>query len=93
MPNPLVVANRRQMRTGNSRRSVTQVGSALNTAILLGWIIAMRKMILAALAVLSLSACGWMAKGKPQVTSQSGPYDNTVNSLGGRFAGGVSGHR
>jgi outer membrane lipopolysaccharide assembly protein LptE/RlpB len=53
----------------------------------------MRKMILAALAVLSLSACGWMAKGKPQVTSQSGPYDNTVNSLGGRFAGGVSGHR
>jgi type IV secretory pathway VirB2 component (pilin) len=53
----------------------------------------MRKMILIAFAGLSLSACGWMAQGEPQVTAQNGPYDNTANSLGGRFAGGIAGHR
>ena len=53
----------------------------------------MKKMIVVALTVLSLSACAWVGQGKPQVASQSAPYDNTQNSLGGRFAGGIAGGR
>jgi hypothetical protein len=46
---------------------------------------------LAALAVLSLSACGRMAQGEPQIANPNGPYDNTQNSLGGRYVGGGGG--
>jgi hypothetical protein len=53
----------------------------------------MRKLILIVFAAMGLSACGWMAQGEPRVATQNGPYDNTANSLGGRFAGGVSGPR
>jgi hypothetical protein len=53
----------------------------------------MKKMILIAFTVLSLNACGWMVQGEPRVAAQNGPYDNTANSLGGRFAGGVAGPR
>ena len=53
----------------------------------------MRRLLLAGLVVLSLSACGVLAQGQPQVASPAGPYDNTANSLGGRFAGGVAGPR
>jgi hypothetical protein len=53
----------------------------------------MRQLILIAFAALSLSACGWMTQGKPRTAVQNGPYDNTANSLNGRFAGGVAGPR
>ena len=51
----------------------------------------MKKMILAAFAVLSLSTCGVMARAEPPGASQNGPYDNTANSLGGRYVGGGGG--
>jgi uncharacterized lipoprotein len=51
----------------------------------------MKNLILAALAVLSLSACGVVARGEPQVASPIGPYDNTRNSLSGRYVGGGGG--
>jgi hypothetical protein len=64
----------------------------------------MKTMILAALAALSLSlaACSgatingasdtaqWLP-GEPHVVTPTGPYDNTANSLGGRFVGGGDG--
>ena len=52
----------------------------------------MKTLLLAALTVLSLGAVAANAQslshGFPQTTQHSGPYDNTQNSLGGRFAGG-----
>jgi hypothetical protein len=53
----------------------------------------MRTMILIAFAGLSLSACSWIGQGEPRAAIQHGPYDNTANSLDGRFAGGVAGPR
>jgi hypothetical protein len=41
----------------------------------------------------SVGACAWVGQGKPQLAAQSGPYDNTANSLNGRFAGGIAGGR
>jgi hypothetical protein len=53
----------------------------------------MKNLILAAFAALSLTAgIAPMAlaspAGCPQTTSHQGPYDNTANSLGGRYVGG-----
>ena len=53
----------------------------------------MRKLVLIVFAGLSLSACGWLTQGEPRACAQNGPYDNTANSLNGRFAGGVAGPR
>jgi hypothetical protein len=58
------------------------------------WRIPMTKMILAALTVLSLGAGAANAQGLGHVASQQtaahpGPYDNTANSLGGRYVGGA----
>jgi hypothetical protein len=62
----------------------------------------MKTMILVALATLSLAACSGPAingasdtvqllPGEPHVTTPTGPYDNTANSLGGGFVGGGDG--
>jgi hypothetical protein len=50
----------------------------------------MKTMILAAFAALSLSAgVAQVAQAaSPQTSVHQGPYDNTANSLGGRWAGG-----
>ena len=53
----------------------------------------MKNLILAAFAALSLTAAiAPMANADTTMTTQSsvhqGPYDNTANSLGGRFVGG-----
>jgi len=53
----------------------------------------MKNLILAAFAALTLTAgiapmAHAFTAGFPQPTQHSGPYDNTANSLGGRFAGG-----
>jgi hypothetical protein len=59
----------------------------------------MRNMILIALTAISLAACAAptlngqsdMAQtlpGQPHVTRSMGPFDNTANSLGGRYVGG-----
>jgi hypothetical protein len=59
----------------------------------------MKSVILAALTVLSLAACSGptingpndtaqLFPGEPHVVHPTGPYDNTANSLGGRFVGG-----
>ena len=59
----------------------------------------MKTMILAALTVLSLAACSGptingssdtahLFPGEPHVVRPIGPYDNTANSVGGRFVGG-----
>ena len=53
----------------------------------------MKKMFLAALAVLSLSAAvvplaNAASLGQGWTAQHSGPYDNTANSLGGRYVGG-----
>jgi hypothetical protein len=53
----------------------------------------MKTMILAAFAALSLSAgIAQFAQAAPLASAQTsvhqGPYDNTANSLGGRFVGG-----
>jgi hypothetical protein len=49
----------------------------------------MKKMILAALTVLSLSAA---VAPLANAASPSGPYDNTANCLGGRNAGTFGGN-
>jgi hypothetical protein len=46
----------------------------------------MKKMILAAFTALSLTAA--IAPLASAATVHSGPYDNTANSLGGRYVGG-----
>jgi hypothetical protein len=62
----------------------------------------MKTMIFAALTVLSLAACSGptingpsdtaqLLPGEPHVVHPTGPYDNTANSLGGRFAGNYGG--
>jgi hypothetical protein len=53
----------------------------------------MKKIFLAALTVLSLgagvaSAQSLSHSAPSQATSHQGPYDNTANSLGGRYVGG-----
>jgi hypothetical protein len=50
----------------------------------------MKKMILAALTVLSLGAAiAPLACAAPvSASGHSGSYDNTTNSLGGRYVGG-----
>jgi hypothetical protein len=58
----------------------------------------MRNLLLMTLAAVCLAACAGptlngqsdMAQlpGEPHVTQPTGPYDNTVNSLGGRYVGG-----
>jgi hypothetical protein len=63
----------------------------------------MRTIILAAVTALSLAACSGPAvngqsdtaqlfPGEPHVVTPTGPYDNTANSLGGRFAGNYGGN-
>jgi hypothetical protein len=51
----------------------------------------MKTMVLAAFAALVLTAgvaqTAHAFPGEPQVTRHSGPYDNTANSLGGRYVG------
>lgn len=52
----------------------------------------MKKLFLAAFAALSLTAgvapmAHAFTMGSPDTQYHSGPYDNTQNSLGGRFAG------
>ena len=55
----------------------------------------MKTMILAAFAALSLGAgvanAQSLSHGWPQTTQHQGSYDNTANSLGGRFAGEAGG--
>jgi hypothetical protein len=53
----------------------------------------MKNLILAAFAALSLTAgiapmAHAFTTGFPQTTTHQGPYDNTSNSLGGRYVGG-----
>ncbi|HEY1410849.1 MAG TPA: hypothetical protein VGF36_01850 [Rhodopila sp.] len=55
----------------------------------------MKKLVLAVLAALGLTAgMSPMAHayivGSPHTTYHNGPYDNTANSLGGRYVGGGS---
>jgi hypothetical protein len=57
------------------------------------WRIPMKKMFLAALTVLSLGAGAANAQSFSHAAPQpsaahQGPYDNTANSLGGRYVGG-----
>jgi hypothetical protein len=63
----------------------------------------MKTLILAAAATLSLAACSGptlngqsdtaqFLLGEPHVVTPIGPYDNTANSLGGRFAGTAGGN-
>jgi hypothetical protein len=63
----------------------------------------MRTLILVAVATLSLAACSGptlngqsdtaqLLPGEPHVVTPIGPYDNTANSLGGRFAGTAGGN-
>jgi hypothetical protein len=63
----------------------------------------MKNLILAAVATLSLAACSGptlngqsdtaqFLPGEPHVVTPIGPYDNTANSLGGRFAGTAGGN-
>jgi hypothetical protein len=58
----------------------------------------MRSLILITLAALSLAACAGprlngssdaaqIFPGEPHVARPTGPYDNTPNSLGGRYVG------
>jgi hypothetical protein len=59
----------------------------------------MRNLILIAVTAISLAACAAPTlngqsdtaqafPGTPHVVRQSGPFDNTANSLGGRYVGG-----
>lgn len=59
----------------------------------------MRRLILVALAAIGLAACSGPTMnggsdvatafpGEPHITHPTGPYDNTANSLGGRYVGG-----
>jgi hypothetical protein len=63
----------------------------------------MKTLVLAALATLNLAACSGptinggndtaqLFPGEPHVMTPTGPYDNTANSLGGRFAGTYGGN-
>jgi hypothetical protein len=57
----------------------------------------MKNLMLAAFAALSLIAgiapmAHAFTRGFPQTTQHSGPYDNTGNSEGGRFAGTAGGN-
>jgi hypothetical protein len=63
----------------------------------------MKTMILVTFAALSLAACSGptvngasdtaqLLPGEPHVVTPTGPYDNTANSLGGRFAGNYGGN-
>jgi hypothetical protein len=49
----------------------------------------MKKMILAAFTALSLTAA---IAPLASAATHSGPYDNTANSLGGRYVGGGGGN-
>ncbi|HEX3576032.1 MAG TPA: hypothetical protein VHU42_15640 [Rhodopila sp.] len=51
----------------------------------------MKKIVLAALTVLSLGAGAASAQSLSHIGAHQAPYDNTQNSLGGRFAGGGGG--
>ena len=55
----------------------------------------MKTMILAAFAALSLGAgvanAQSLSHSWPQTTQHQGAYDNTANSVGGRFAGNAGG--
>ncbi len=62
----------------------------------------MRNLILIAATALGLAACAGptlngqsdtaqFLPGEPHVVTPIGPYDNTVNSEGGRFAGDAGG--
>ena len=62
----------------------------------------MKTLILGACAALSLAACSGptvsgpsdtaqVIRGEPHMATPTGPYDNTANSLGGRFAGDYGG--
>jgi hypothetical protein len=63
----------------------------------------MRNLILIAVTALGLAACAgptlngqsdtaFTLPGEPHVVTPTGPYDNTANSLGGRFAGTAGGN-
>jgi hypothetical protein len=63
----------------------------------------MKTMIFVTFAALSLAACSGptingrsdtaqLLPGEPHVVTPTGPYDNTANSLGGRFAGTYGGN-
>jgi hypothetical protein len=63
----------------------------------------MKSLILVALTALTLAACSGptingqsdtagLFPGAPHVTTPTGPYDNTANSLGGRPAGTYGGN-
>jgi hypothetical protein len=55
----------------------------------------MKSLILAACAAVTLTAAiapaAFAYPGEPKVTRHQGPYDNTQNSLGGRYVGGGDG--
>jgi hypothetical protein len=51
----------------------------------------MKKIFLAALTVLSLTAGIAQMASAAVYSNHTGPYDNTANSLGGRFIGGSDG--
>jgi hypothetical protein len=56
----------------------------------------MKTIVLAAIAALSLTAAiapaaNAYTTGFPHPATHSGPYDNTRNSLGGRYVGGGDG--
>jgi hypothetical protein len=55
----------------------------------------MKSLILAAFAALTLTAAiapmAHAFPGEPKITRHHGPYDNTRNSLGGRYVGGGDG--
>jgi hypothetical protein len=53
----------------------------------------MKSLVIAAFVALGLTAgiapmTHACTAGSPQTTSHQGPYDNTANSLGGRYVGG-----
>jgi hypothetical protein len=48
----------------------------------------MKNLFLAALTVLSLGAGVANAQSLTHSAAHQGPYDNTANSLGGRYVGG-----
>jgi hypothetical protein len=52
------------------------------------WRITMKKIFLAALTVLSLTAGVAQIASASVYSNHTGPYDNTANSLGGRYVGG-----
>jgi hypothetical protein len=56
--------------------------------------IPMKKLILAAFTALSLTAAiaPLASAATANMSGHSGPYDNTANSLGGRYIGGAGGN-